>query len=107
MENSVLHFAQCIYSSKMHNGSNHLIIGFDVKPKCQGDLIYGSIALLLHFTSSEVRFLDLDFLRGAGGLGNPCYGVQVHNCKFRTLKVQILKVLTLWYCVKVKQHYLR
>ena len=66
----------------------------------------GSVALLLHFTSSEVRFLDLVFLRGAGGPGNLCYGVQVRNCKFRTLKVQILKVLTLWYCVKVKQRFL-
>ena len=45
---------------------------------------YGSVALLLHFTSSEVRFLDLVFLRGAGGPGNPCYGVQARNCKFRT-----------------------
>ena len=26
----------------------------------------GSVALLSHFTSSEVRFLDLVFLRGAG-----------------------------------------
>ena len=44
----------------------------------------GSIALLLHFTSSEVLFLDLVFLHGAGGPGNPFYGVQVRNCKFRT-----------------------
>ena len=44
----------------------------------------GSVALLLHFTSSEVRFLDLVFLRGAGGPGNPCYRVQARNCKFRT-----------------------
>ena len=33
----------------------------------------GSVALLSHFTSSEVRFLDLVFLRGAGCPGNPCY----------------------------------
>ena len=45
------------------------------------------------------------FLCGAGGPGNPCYGVQVGNCKFRTLKVRILKMLILWYCVKVKQCY--
>ena len=53
----------------------------------------GSVALLLHFTSSEVRFLGLVFLRGAGGPGNPCYGVQARNCKIRTCsEVQILKV---------------
>ena len=44
----------------------------------------GSVALLLHFTSSEVRFLDLVFLHCAGGPGNPCYMVQVRNCKCRT-----------------------
>ena len=38
--------------------------------------IAGSIALLWHYTSSEVRFLDLVFQSGAsgGGPGNPCYG---------------------------------
>ena len=40
------------------------------------DFDMGSVALLLHFTSSEVRFLDLVFLRSTGGLGNPCYRVQ-------------------------------
>ena len=53
-------------------------------------LILGSVALLLHFTSSEVRFLDLVFLRSAGGPGNPCYGVQARNCKFRTSLVTLL-----------------
>ena len=40
------------------------------------------IALLWHYTSSLVRFFDLVFLRGAGGLGNPCYGVQARTLNF-------------------------
>ena len=39
-------------------------------------IYYGSVALLWHYTSSVVRFLELVFLHGAGGPGNPCYGVQ-------------------------------
>ena len=52
----------------------------------------GSVTILWHFTSTEVRFLDLDFLRGAGGPGNPCYRFQARNCKFRTsLKCEFWK----------------
>ena len=67
---------------------------------------FGSAALLTQSQSVstfKVRFLDLVFLWSAGGPENLCYGVQACNCKFRTLKVQILKVLTLWYCIKLKQ----
>ena len=47
MENSVLHFAQCIYSSKMHNGSNHLIgFDFDVKPRYAKEICYMSYTVL-------------------------------------------------------------
>ena len=42
----------------------------------------GSVDLLLHFTSSEVRFLDLVFLCGAGVPGNLCYGVQARLVNF-------------------------
>ena len=47
--------------------------------------ILGSIALLWHFTYFKWSAISgLSFLRGAGGPGNPCYGVQARNCKFRT-----------------------
>ena len=45
------------------------------KNKC---VHYGSIDLLSHFTSSEVHYLDLVFLSGAGCPGNPCYMGQAH-----------------------------
>ena len=39
----------------------------------------GSVDLLSHCPSSEVQFLYLVFFfAGAGDLGNPCYGVQLH-----------------------------
>ena len=41
----------------------------------------GSVALLSHFTSSEVRYLDLIFLRGAGRPGNPCAPGQPAPCR--------------------------
>ena len=42
----------------------------------------GSVALLWHYTSSEVRFLDLVLMHGAGDPGNPCYGVQERTLNF-------------------------
>ena len=44
--------------------------------------ILGSIALLSHNTLKWSAILGLSFLCGAGGLGNPCYWVQVHLVNF-------------------------
>ena len=43
-----------------------------------------------------MRFRNLVFLCGAGGPGNPCYGVQVRLVNFALH----------FHCVKVKQRYL-
>ena len=60
----------------------------DISIGSKYNLIHSYImVVLLYFHTtlfSEVRFLDLDFLCGAGGPGNPCYGFQASNCKFRT-----------------------
>ena len=39
---------------------------------------HGSVALLSHNALKWSAILGLSFLCGAGGPGNPCYGVQVH-----------------------------
>ena len=52
-----------------------------------------------------MQFLDLVFLSGAGGPGNPCYRVEAHlGSEFST---SLSKVLILWHFVKVKQRYHR
>ena len=50
---------------------------------------YGSVALLLHFTSSEVRFLDLVFLRCAGGPGHKAQGIRATGFKHTTVNFAI------------------
>ena len=66
-----------------------------------------NIALLSHFTSSEVRFLDLVFLRGAGCPGNPRYGGQARlGNRHHAEKLSPKIALHLKWSAKVKQRYL-
>ena len=61
---------------------------------------YGSVALLWHYTSSEVRFLDLVFLQRCWWpRESVLLGSSAPN-EFRTIK------LTLKCCVKVNQRYI-
>ena len=51
------------------HGSRHRVV-FALK------VYIGSVALLSHNTLKWSAILGLIFLHGAGGPGNPCYGVQ-------------------------------
>ena len=82
-----------VFQPWMHLSSRKYFLLSHIVPRSKDN---GSVALLLHFTSSEVRFLDLVFLCGAGGPGNTCYGFKCATVNF---------ALHFKWSAKVKQIY--
>ena len=74
-----------VFSYACHNSSqnnidvlNHIWVNWSD----QIESIFVSVALHSHNTLKWSALLGLSFLHGAGGPGNPCYGVQAHLVNF-------------------------